>query len=274
MIKASWKLMKEGVDFGPGVTPKYHMIEAVLYRPKAPEVCRPVKLGLIGFHVGHKTVTRQQWIWTTFEHTDNVPTEEQVKEAVPINRAKTEGKNPYSFYDPDCKACPLNQTPAGSWDPDVLEWVPFPKDPKFKSQIVRTGSSPVFPDDDVGRLNKKFHEVPQIKDTVWKYYDLITTQWPSGDCATDDHPGTLPDATCAPFPTFLANSTLETFSQPRQDTEAPGDKDAGVPLATSSCISCHNNATTNPTHRSSKTQAKRSDFTYILEKAHSKEHHD
>jgi hypothetical protein len=108
-----------------------------------------------------------------------------------------------------------------------------------------------------------FQAAPQIKNTVWKNYDLITTQWPSGHCAVDAHPENLPDATCAPFPTFLANSTLETFSQPQQQTEMRGDPDAGVPLATSSCISCHNNATTQ--HR----PASRSDFTYILEKAKS-----
>jgi hypothetical protein len=64
-----------------------------------------------------------------------------------------------------------------------------------------------------------------------------------------------------PFPAYLANSTLETFSQPQHD--------GGVPLATSSCISCHNNATTKPP-QDSKTMAMRSDFTYILEKAQSK----
>jgi hypothetical protein len=258
MIKASWKLMKEGTDFGKNVTPKYHMIDGLLYRPKAPEICRPVKLGLVGFHVGHKTDTRQQWIWTTFEHHDNVPTESEEKNGIPSGTT-------FSFYNPGCKAsdCPVNQTPAGSWEPDVIGWSPFPENPKFRSQIVRTGRSPVFPDDDVGRLNKMFQAAPQIKNTVWKNYDLITTQWPSGHCAVDAHPENLPDATCAPFPTFLANSTLETFSQPQQQTEMRGDPDAGVPLATSSCISCHNNATTQ--HR----PASRSDFTYILEKAKS-----
>lgn len=257
MIKASWKLMKEGVDFGKNVTPKYHMIDAVLYRPKAQDKCQPVKLGLIGFHVGHKTVSRQQWIWTTFEYHDNVPTEQDVKNGISTDAT-------YNFYDPRCKTCPVNQTPTGSWDPDVLRWSPFPKNPTFRSQIVRTGATPVFPDDDVGRLNKKFHSAPQIHGKVWENYDLITTQWPSGHCADDEHPEKLSDATCAPFPTFLANTTLETFSQPQQATEMQGDKDAGIALATSSCISCHNNATTQ--HR----PAKRSDFTYILEKAKSR----
>jgi hypothetical protein len=258
MIKASWKLM------GPNdlAKPEYHMIDGLLYR--GPNSCTPVKLGLIGFHVGHKTVTRQQWIWTTFEHHLNVPRQQDVD-------SKNFGKDPYNFYDPACSEsnCPINQTPTGPWDPDILGWSPFPKNPKFKSQIVRTGINTSFNDggptkleDDVKTLNDLFHKSPQIAGTVWANYDLITTQWPSGfPCAGKKSPGTLPDPTCTPFPTFLANSTLETFSQPQRD--------GGVPLATSSCISCHNNATTKPTHNDPKTHAMRSDFTYILEKAHS-----
>jgi hypothetical protein len=270
MVKVSWKLMKEGVDFGPNITPKYHIIDGLLYRPKqkGEDACRQVKLGLIGFHVGHKTASRQQWIWTTFEHHENVPTEEDV------DNHKAAG--PYSFYDPTCKLseCPVNQVPEGPWDPDTLGWAPFPKNHTFKSQIVRTGpsSAKLFQDDDVAVLNKLFHNWPRIKGTVWENYDLITTQWPSGfPCSFKKHPGNLPDPTCTPFPMFLANSTLETFSQAHSNTikldpDAP-DVRNGIPLATSSCISCHNNATTNPTHHDPKTIAMRSDFTYILEKA-------
>jgi hypothetical protein len=64
---------------------------------------------------------------------------------------------------------------------------------------------------------------------------------------------------CAPAPTFLANSTLETYSQ--------GD----VPLASSSCMACHGNATS---YQLSLPNAKRedkffnqTDFTFMLEKA-------
>ena len=45
-------------------------------------------LGLVGFHVMHKTVTRLQWIWTSFEHIDNVwlplfrPAAEQSEEEI------------------------------------------------------------------------------------------------------------------------------------------------------------------------------------------------
>jgi hypothetical protein len=251
MVKASWKILTPGVDYDvkvPNFKSKYHVVDGLLYLPEAHDPCRLVKLGLIGFHVGHKTSTRQQWIWTTFEQHDNVPTQQELKAGIPQDRK-------YNFYcaKPECSTLPINQTPQGPWDPEKMSppWDPLLHPSAFKSQIVRMGLlDHTF--DDVDLLNNAFHTF--LQGTVWKNYDLITTQWPSDfGCSTNPKPGSLPDATCSPFPTFLANSTLETFSQPPNDD--------GVPLATSSCISCHNNATTHHL------PATRSDFTYILEKA-------
>jgi hypothetical protein len=81
-----------------------------------------------------------------------------------------------------------------------------------------------------------------LKGTVWENYMLITTQWPSDAKSKTDCNG-------APTPTYLANTTLETYSQGR------------VPLASSSCMACHGNATTRHV------PATASDFTFILEKA-------
>ena len=64
---------------------------------------------------------------------------------------------------------------------------------------------------------------------------------------------------CSPAPTFLANSTLETYSQ--------GD----IPLASSSCIACHGNAVSFQTRPSNPkpgdVHLNQSDFTFMLEKA-------
>jgi hypothetical protein len=65
--------------------------------------------------------------------------------------------------------------------------------------------------------------------------------------------------TCSPAPTFMANSTLETYSQ--------GD----IPQASSSCIGCHGNAVgfqTRPSNsRPGFVYLNQSDFTFMLEKA-------
>jgi hypothetical protein len=250
MVKASWKILTGNDD-----RKAYHTIKGLLYLPKAANPCRAVDLGLIGFHVGHKTATRRQWIWSTFEHKDNVPTLADLK--------KPKLSGPYNFYNVDDKdPSHVNQVPDGPWDP--LKMSP-PWDPdhpsSFKSQIVRTGAfGPDF--DDVGVLNAVFQKY--LQGTVWANYELITTQWPSDSgCARQTDFDTLPDSTCVPFPPFLANSTLETFSQsmPVARNGVALASSSSVPLATSSCISCHNNATTQHI------PATRSDFTYILEKA-------
>jgi hypothetical protein len=68
-----------------------------------------------------------------------------------------------------------------------------------------------------------------------------------------------PDMNCAPAPTYLANSTLETYSQGK------------VPLASSNCMDCHGNAVSYQRRpANAKPEDKfynQSDFTFMLEKA-------
>jgi hypothetical protein len=118
-------------------------------------------------------------------------------------------------------------------------------------------------------MNRIFHSM--LHGTVWENYMLISTQWPSAFACTSLHspsadapaPNTdflkQPDMTCSPAPTFMANSTLETYSQ--------GD----IPQASSSCIGCHGNAVGFQAGASSPTpdqvKLNQSDFTFTLEKA-------
>jgi hypothetical protein len=101
---------------------------------------------------------------------------------------------------------------------------------------------------------------------------LLSTQWPSDfGCAgktvqnpvPDLPPNTdfdkQPDMNCAPAPAFLANSTLETYSQ------------GSVPQASSSCMACHGNAVSYqrrpPNAPPDAKFFNQSDFTFTLEKA-------
>jgi hypothetical protein len=234
MIKTSWKVLA-----GTDKPEEFHTINGMIYTPerKNPKVdatCVPnVKLGMIGFHVGHKGEFAPQWVWTTFEHVKNVPDH---ADAVAHRNLLSH----YNFYDPTCDTvkCPANQTPERPWNPRVQ---PFPNG--FKSQITRV--IPVTKD--VVQINALSQSVAGIKGTVWENYMLVSTQWPT-DFANKV------DLTGVPAPTYLPNATLETFSQ------------GEVPLASSSCIACHLNATTRPS-TTSKKEAVPSDFTYILEKA-------
>ncbi len=223
MVKAAWKVMGRGDDLS-----RFHTTPALAYNPpsenpKIPESCKAVVLGLVGWHAAHKTSDAPQWIWSTYEQVNNVPSDADV--------AKSSLQPQYNFFDPNCKPgqCPVNETPPRPWNPDIQ---PFPNG--FKSQITRV--TPLT--DATVALNNSFRAI--LANTVWQNYELISTQWP-----TDAESAV--DPTGVPAPTFLANTTLETYTQ------------GTVPKASSSCMDCHNDA--------ADTTGRASDFTFILERA-------
>lgn len=275
MLKVSWKIL----------TPEeiaantFHMRRAlVLMPPGEKRPCLDKTLGLVGFHAVHKTVGRPQWIWTSFEHVKNVPDRNEV--------AANKLSGGYNFFSVKCKAdCPAeNATPPFPWDPDPALELRFRKDDSFKSQIVR--ETPLT--DAAKNMNAVFHSMLPAN-SVWQNYMLLSTQWPSAfaihciglhsqnvpDPKTDFVK--QPDMTCSPAPTYLANSTLETYSQADKKPDSQADSMAdvrdspAVPLATSSCIACHSNAVgfqrTGSNRKAGRPNLNQSDFTFMLEKA-------
>jgi hypothetical protein len=262
IIKVSWKILDSEAE-----RRRFHTVDAVISMPRHGSEkprCLRKTLGLVGFHVMHKTASRLQWIWTSFEHVDNVPEQQEI--------ATRKLKPSYSFYNRACTTCPVNQTPPRPWEPKASLGLKFHS--PFRSQIVRT--TPLT--DDTKKMNKRFQEI--LRGSVWENYMLLSTQWPSdficaGKKASEAGPipntdfEKEPDMTCAPAPTFLANSTLETYSQ--------GGRQGEVPLASSSCMACHGNATSyqmpRPDGPDGKPVAKflnQTDFTFMLEKAREK----
>ena len=262
MIKVSWKVLDS-----PAERQNFHTVDALVLMPRHPnEAAKPPclrkTLGLIGFHVGHKTEGRRQWIWTSFEHVKNVPEQQEVD--------NKQEQGPYNFYKVGCDPtqCRVNQTPPTPWEPVFKNGLRF-HDSAFRSQITR-----VVPlTDETKDMNERFHKI--VGNTVWKNYMLLSTQWPSDfRCAAkkDDTsrppppvPATdfkkEPDMNCAPAPTYLANSTLETYSQGTD------------PLASSSCMACHGNAVSQqvrPPDMQAEDFFNQSDFTFMLEKARGK----
>jgi hypothetical protein len=255
MLKVSYRILSDAEIQAKD----FHTVEALVLTPPASKRrCLKETLGLVGFHAVHKTVSRPQWIWTSFEHVRNVPARDEV------DAHKLQG--PYNFFSVSCKGdCPENATPPTPWEPDPALGLRFRKDDSFKSQIVRE----TLLTDATKNMNAIFQSM--LSSSVWKNYMLISTQWPSAFNCTSQKatssgapdPKTdfvkQPDMTCSPAPTFLANSTLETYSQ--------GD----VPLASSSCIACHSNAVgfqssaSNP--QPGRPNLNQSDFTFMLEKA-------
>jgi hypothetical protein len=112
---------------------------------------------------------------------------------------------PYTFNDPDGQQ-EINV--VNQLAPPVDAAHPPQPDPK-PVQVVRENPIP----DSTQQTNDRYHNHARIKDTVWKNYDLVATQWPT---APQDR------GNGKPFPEGkVANVTIETHVQ------------------TSSCMTCH-----------------------------------
>ncbi|MFJ4192994.1 cytochrome C [Pseudomonas sp. NPDC089534] len=236
MVKASWKVLDGNDRRG-----KFHTVDALVYTPGnsdpskgpvVPESCKAEPVGLVGLHIVHKTSSAPQWVWSSFEHVDNVP-----EKSTPV----AERKGPYLFYNASSQA-EVNQPPPRPWNPAVKA---------TPSQIVReiplTAATKA--------LNGTYQALLRTvnPDSVWANYQLISTQWPT---LTPQPPCQISktEPLGRPAPTFLANATLETYIQ------------GTVPQASSSCIACHGNAAT---HVTESPRTSFADFTYLLERAQS-----
>lgn len=231
MIKAAWKVLGEGDD-----PSRFHTSKALVYtpataNPPVQESCVAQTVGLVGLHIGHKTESAPQWIWSTFEQVDNVPTEAEVQGGTL--------KAHYNYFDPACKDCAVNQAPPRPWIPNLKTTPP--------SQVVRVDTLPDFARNSAQQQNQTALGLLQgvNQKSVWQFYQLISTQWPTDPGSNCVASPTAPLGN--PAPQFLANTTLETYIQGQ------------TPNVSSSCIGCHGNA--------AMTTGAASDFTYVLQRA-------
>ncbi len=237
MMKAAWKVLSEPAK----ERARFHSADVLVYTPasKAPKIdekCEAATVGLVGLHIAHKTNDAAQWVWSTFEHVDNAPKAAE---------AKAPPRSSYNFFDTGCGAnCPTENTAAPRpWNPTVKN--------VNHTQVVRVDTlleSESFIPVSAKARNDDAHKllVGVAASSVWQYYELDSTQWPTdtnfGKCTAKP---ANPNGT--PAPTFLANTTMETFVQ------------GTTPGVSSSCIGCHGNA--------AMTNGAASDFTYVLQVA-------
>jgi len=224
MVKGSWKILGNGDD-----TTRFHKSRAIIHVAAIPkqgirDTTFTALVGLVGLHIGTKSSGNPQWIWSTFEQIDNAPTFNEVQD------------KHYNFYNKAAGIKNMNNAPAHPWDPNRSNQTP--------SQIMRL--IPIF--SGTQTLNDTFHKklIAINPKSVWQYYELVGTQWPV-------HADQLPMGD--PFPVYMANSTLESYIQ----GVVKNNKVVYVPGVTSSCIGCHNGATT--------LSGRTSDFTYLLRTA-------
>jgi hypothetical protein len=199
-IKAAWRILKKGEDGG-----RYYVV------PNAQvfdgEKCVLQNVALVGLHIVAKTYTRRQWVWSTFEHVDNVPG----KSSEPKPPANVR----FSFNN---GGLPETLDPAKA--PPPVTPLNFQKDPS-PMQVVRRHEI----SEEIMEMNRKYWDLIGIKGTIWQNYMLVLTQWPTtSNPAGPTNPG-------EPWPgrdVNLSNTTMETYLQDANDN---GD----FP----SCMGCH-----------------------------------
>lgn len=192
------------------------------------------RVGLVGMHVAHKTLkSNKRWIWTTFEHVDNLRVDD-----ADVMRYEQVGKPlAASFTNPGCPTCPVNVPPEPS------------ADGKRRTQVHRLLPIP----QNLERLNDSVRDVLRraAPQSPLQYYELIGTQFTTIADVAAAAPSAGPPASIVdkgggrPFPTFLVNTVLETYSQrgnQRLEDVVPGSaaelREQTV-FATQSCLGCH-----------------------------------
>lgn len=196
-IKAAWRILKDGDGTNRA---RFYVTKAMVFDPVATTqagsiVCRESDVALVGFHVAIKTPLRPQWIWSSFEHVDNVPPKSTEPDAKNVPA-------PYSFNSGNP---PAALAPAAA--PRMISDSNPPNPNPDPMQVVRL--QPIQPD--TMKMNCDYWNLPDIKGTIWANYMLIMTQWPTAPENPD------PSNMGAPFPigtaSTLANTTMETYQQ-------------------------------------------------------------
>ncbi|HUE95675.1 MAG TPA: hypothetical protein VMN39_03400 [Longimicrobiaceae bacterium] len=202
---------------------RFHTVEACIVEG---ERCRMALVGLVGLHIVHKTETFPQWSWATFEHVDNAPDHEEIRQGTVRRR--------YTYFDPTC--------PTGGADPRCVR-NRRPTQPMTRPvQVVR--ETPIA---ETSRLlNDLVHrEIRRAnRSSVWQYYHLVDVQWPqAGERVSGVRNAPLPRGGMTP--TSIANAVIETYTQ--HDT----------------CIDCHRYASIAATAAGGGS-AQASDYSFLL----------
>ena len=279
-IKLAWKeLSPQEIAskrfFAADVKVKRVKSKAELDKLKKTEVVETVKAGLVGMHIAMRTKSSPEWIWATFEHIDNVR---------PHAGDGNIQVNP-SFVNPKLGGCPdgnpnnaiVNVLAKHNGYLGANDSVPVERTGKTANTWIESKTTiPVqvckvsVPEQ--GQLNPldgKLRAVAEklnaevqalLPNSVFKYYELIDTQWPIHPNAPAFAGGdkTAPESITYKtpgdvVPVFLVNSIMETFFQrgkqpagslEQDDRLAPGSPpiDKTEVIGTESCVGCHYSA--------------------------------
>lgn len=223
-LKLAWKTLDPKKD----ITTRYLSMPA--YVTKADGKFEKVDVGLVGMHIGHKTESSPQWIWSTFEQVDNLA----VDELAPPEDGKTLVP---TFYNPNEQATPVN----------VI------RQDASKNQLPTQVQRVIPIEESTAALTRQVQELLRREKSPLQYYELVGTQWPTNPKAppTPGGQGTAPGSVTNkpggdPQPVYLTNMTMETYfqvgNQPAGNEEEGNVTDTTPIFGTESCMGCHSSA--------------------------------
>jgi hypothetical protein len=191
-------------------------------------VCSESQVALVGLHIAIKTTSRPQWIWSTFEHVDNVPPAGEGEAREPDAR---DAGVPYAYYD---RSKPKRLwPPLGSAGTLPVGWTNPPKPDPSPMQVMRR--HPIDPS--IMAVNRAYWNAPGVKGTVWERYMLVAVQWPT----SREPPAPSNDGAYFPGRPEGADPRDESY----KSTAAPEENLINTAMETylqdrpSSCMACH-----------------------------------
>lgn len=268
-IKLAWKEMGPNDDRSRFYVTKVKVGLAEPYKPgDNQQPTRTLDAGLVGMHISMHTRSSPEWVWATFEQIDNVR----------VNLDAHGRKVRPNFFDP-VRLQPVNVLPAKN---AILDDAGFPMavedSAKAMTWIEHLTRTPVqvkrievpaqtgLNDRDAAiaadahDLNGEVQKLLAQQNSVFQFYELIGTQWPVHPNApafaggNNSAPESIRYKTPGDMvPTFLVNTTMETYfqkgSQPagplEQDDRLADDAppiDNKMVVGTESCVGCHYSA--------------------------------
>lgn len=289
-IKFAWKVLED-----TDKKERYFENEAYIYDKDSTLVKKD--FGLIGMHISQKTPTGKQWVWSTFEHIDNLD-----QNVIIDKNGSTKPIHP-TLTDPNCEICPVNvdatnrnlkgiantYTHNSSKHSDYWNITNdtnnyYANGSTMKTQAKRMIDIPVR----VKRINSRMQDYFKELGSIWQYYQLIDTQYPVDQniipgisTKTEYH---LPESVInksggIPNLAFLTNISMETFFQTgnqvaglmENSTTQNTDKPITI-FGTESCIGCHSSAAIAKHYYKEKDSVSfgkqlSGDFSWLLQKA-------
>jgi hypothetical protein len=212
-LKSAWMDMSSISDAQKS---RYYTRSALVVDPSDPtKPCTAITVGLVGLHIVQKTASRPQWIWSTFEQVDNVPSPANSAGPFAFNNGKGDVSPITIFPQKD----PNGGFPPNSWTKPVIYNVVRVKPINASTQAT----------------NVKYQQAlaGALTGNPLQFYQLVMTQWPLQLDAPNSIPASQDGTPQNTFPglnppatSSFSNTTLETWDQTSVFT---------------GCMACHNN---------------------------------